>query len=51
MTIRAFCLWASIGRSSAYRLISEGSLPTVKVGKRRLVRRADAAAWLDALKG
>ncbi len=49
MTIKTFCSWAGIGRSTAYRLMAEGSLPAVKVGKRRLVRISDAADWLASL--
>jgi excisionase family DNA binding protein len=49
MTINDFCEWAGIGRSLTYRLIAGGQLKAVKVGKRRLIRRADAQVWLNGL--
>lgn len=49
MTIDGFCRWAGIGRSLTYRLITSGELKAVKVGNRRLIRTADAQAWLARL--
>jgi len=37
-----------LSRSSVNREIEEGRLLSVRVGRRRLVRTADLAAWLDA---
>jgi hypothetical protein len=46
-----FCDWAGISRVTAYKLIAEGQLKTVKVGGSRKVTGADAIAWRDALRG
>lgn len=37
---------AGLGRSSIYKAILNNSLPTLKVGGRRLVRPDDLTAWL-----
>ena len=36
----------SIGRNTAYELIAAGRLPSVKLGRRRLVSRAALEAWI-----
>jgi hypothetical protein len=46
-----FCAWASISRVTAYKLIGEGRLKVVKVGRSTKVAGADAIAWRDALRG
>jgi excisionase family DNA binding protein len=40
---------AGIGRTEAYRAIKDGRLPSLKIGKRRLVRVEALGAWLRAL--
>jgi excisionase family DNA binding protein len=40
-----------ISRATAYNLMRDGRLPYVKLGRRRLVRTADLAAFLDGLTG
>ncbi|HRD74370.1 MAG TPA: helix-turn-helix domain-containing protein [Hyphomicrobiaceae bacterium] len=40
-------LWG-IGRTSLYRAMSEGRLRTLKIGARRLVRRGDLEAFMEA---
>lgn len=40
---------AGIGRTFLYRAISSGELPTVKLGRRRLVRVTALRAWLASL--
>lgn len=42
---------AGLGRSTLYAAIGSGALPTIKLGKRRLVRLATLRAWLEALEG
>lgn len=42
---------AGLGRSTLYAAIGSGALPTIKLGKRRLVRLATLRAWLAALEG
>lgn len=49
MTIQDFCRWAGIGRSLAYTEIAAGRLSAVKVGKRTLIRFAEAQRWLESL--
>jgi excisionase family DNA binding protein len=39
-----------IGRSVMYRLIASGDIPTVKVGKRRLVPEAELVAYVGRLR-
>ncbi len=36
-----------IGRTKLYSLLSEGSIPSFKVGRRRLVRRGDVNRWIE----
>jgi excisionase family DNA binding protein len=36
----------NIGRSTAYELIKQGDLPSVKISRRRLIPRAALMAWL-----
>ena len=36
----------SLSRRTVHRLIATGELPTLKIGRRRLVRLADLSKWL-----
>jgi excisionase family DNA binding protein len=45
-----FCDWASISRVTAYKLIAEGQLRVVKVGRSTRVTGEDATAWRDRLR-
>ena len=38
---------AGIGRTRLYAAIGAGELPSLKLGSRRLVRRADLEVWLN----
>ncbi|MEP7452410.1 helix-turn-helix domain-containing protein [Phyllobacterium sp. SB3] len=49
LTIEEFCEEYGIGRSYAYLQIRAGKLPTKKAGKRTLILRGEADAWLEAL--
>lgn len=40
---------SGLGRTTVYAAISTGALPSVKFGKRRLVRVAALRAWLQQL--
>lgn len=51
MSVQTFCAWASIGRTKFYEEIEAGRLATVRVGRRRLVRTAEAQRWLESLRG
>lgn len=48
--INAFCARYGIGRSKVYLEINAGHLKAVKVGRRVLIRFADAEEWLASLK-
>lgn len=49
MTMKDFCQWAGIGRTTAYEQVSAGKLTVRKVGRRSLVLFEDASRWLNAL--
>lgn len=49
MSVKDFCHWAGIGRTTAYEQIAMGRLPVRKVGRRSIILLADARRWLDAL--
>ena len=38
---------AGIGRTRLYEAITNGELPSLKLGTRRLIKLADLEAWLD----
>jgi excisionase family DNA binding protein len=44
-----FCRHYSIGRVKTYEYINAGQLRAVKVGRKTLIRAADAEAWLASL--
>ena len=48
-SIREFCDRYSIGRTRAYEEIAAGRLRAVKVGRRTLIPKDSAEAWLAAL--
>ncbi len=48
-SINDFCQAVGIGRSKAYAEIRDGRLKSIKCGKRTLIRRKDAEAWLNSL--
>ena len=43
------CVLVGISRSKFYELLNEGAVPSVKIGRRRLVRVADLDRWLATL--
>lgn len=49
MTLREFCAWSRLGKTSAYREVSAGRLRVVKVGAKTLILMSDAEAWLRSL--
>ena len=49
-TLPEFCGRHSISRTACYREIRDGRLRITKVGRRTLVARPDAEAWLDSLR-
>lgn len=48
-SISAFCQATGIGKTRAYQEIGSGRLRALKVGRRTLVTRAAAEAWLALL--
>lgn len=49
MTMKDFCQWAGIGRTTAYEQVAAGKLTVRKVGRRSLVLFDDALRWLETL--
>jgi excisionase family DNA binding protein len=49
MTMKEFLAWANISHTKAYKEISAGNLRAIKCGRRTLIRRTDAEAWLANL--
>lgn len=49
-TLPDFCVRHSLSRTAAYREIRDGRLRITKVGRRTLIARIDAEAWLTLLR-
>jgi len=49
LTIEEFMSWARLGRTKTYQLINDQALKSRKVGRKTLILRKDADAWLEAL--
>lgn len=49
-TLPDFCARHSLSRTAAYREIRDGRLRITKVGRRTLIARIDAEAWLASLR-
>ena len=48
-TINEFCARVRISRRTFYTLLERGEAPPIiRIGRRRLIRRATAEAWLRA---
>ncbi len=48
-TLAEFLTWARIGRTKAYQEIDAGRLKVRKLGRKTLILRTDAEAWLNNL--
>jgi excisionase family DNA binding protein len=48
-TVREFCAAYRISRDSFYSEVRRGQLRAIKLGKKTLVRKADAEAWSASL--
>ena len=48
-TVSEFLAWSRIGRTRAYDEIAAGRLKIKKFGRKTLIARSDAQAWLEAL--
>ena len=49
LSIPEFCKAYGLSRSTVYRMMAEGTLPSVKIGKRRLVPVDAAEALLQKM--
>ena len=49
LTIPEFLKLYPMGRSSLYRLVNQGDLRLLKIGRSSRITRADAQAWADRL--
>jgi excisionase family DNA binding protein len=49
LDLRQFCREYCVSRSLAYRLMRDGDLKAVKVGRLTRIRREDADAWARRL--
>jgi excisionase family DNA binding protein len=49
LSLPDFCLEFKLSRSFAYRLLRDGTLTAVKVGRLTRIRREDAQAWAAKL--
>jgi len=49
LTIPQFCAHVNIGRTNAYRLINEGQIKAVKLGKKTLIPRVEMLKWIETL--
>ena len=48
LTVPDFIDWARIGRTKVYEELAAGGLRALKIGRRTLIKREDAIAWLEA---
>jgi predicted DNA-binding transcriptional regulator AlpA len=49
LTVKEFCHWAGVSRSTFYNLVERRALKVRKIGNRTVVLCGDALAWLGAL--
>jgi excisionase family DNA binding protein len=49
LSLRDFCREFKLSRSYAYRMLRDGTLRGVKVGRLTRIRREDAECWAAAL--
>jgi excisionase family DNA binding protein len=40
--------WLGSGRTKTYEMLRSGEIPSYRWGRRRLIRRRDVEAWLEA---
>ena len=48
-SIKDFCEWASVSRTTAYREMTDGRLKSRKLRGRTIILKSDADAWLHSL--
>jgi len=49
LTIPEFCKTTNIGRTVTYKLINQGDIEAVKVGKKTLITRSSLDAFVSSL--
>ncbi len=49
LTINDFAKVTNLGRTRIYELLKRGEVKAVKIGRRTLIRREDADAWIASL--
>ena len=47
LTLAEVAAWLKVGRTTVYRLITSGAVPSYRVGRSVRVRRADVEGWLE----
>lgn len=47
LTVDEVRAWLRLGRTKVNELLLSGELPSLKLGRRRFVRRGDVAEWLE----
>ena len=47
LTLADLAAWLKVGRTTVYRLITSGAVPSYRVGRSVRVRRADVERWLE----
>jgi excisionase family DNA binding protein len=47
LTVNESRAWLRLGRTKVNELLQSGELPSLKVGRRRFVRRGDVTEWLE----
>ena len=47
LTLAELAAWLKVGRTTLYRLITSGAVPSFRVGRSVRVRRADVERWLE----
>jgi excisionase family DNA binding protein len=47
LTVADLCQLLGIGRTLAYQLIAERTIPAVRIGRAIRVRKADVEKWLE----
>lgn len=49
LSVPQFAAFIGVGLTTANRLLSTKQVPSLKIGKRRLIVKADAQAWLNRM--
>lgn len=50
VTVDELVRWLRLGRTRTNELLRSGAIPSLKVGRRRLILRRDVEAWLEEQK-